>query len=75
MFKFNVVDNAKNQSYNFFNGDKELGVKDTYRFLSWLDLTGLNLNITQIHQLLKYGVSGVVSLEISECELFSDLIV
>ena len=75
MFKFTITNNSNATQQSFYNGTEELGKKDTYRFLTWLDLSAFNLSLPEIHVLLKHGVSGDHVLTVIECDLVSDLLV
>ncbi len=75
MFKFTITNNATSAQNNFFNEKDVLGVKDAYRFLSWLDLSSFQLTLPEVHLLLKTGVCGEHTLVITPCDMVSDLLV
>lgn len=75
MFKFTITNNATSAQNNFFNEKDVLGVKDAYRFLSWIGLSGFQLTLPEIHLLLKTGACGEYTLVITPCDVLSDLIV
>lgn len=74
MFKFSIVNNTNQNTNNFYNGSAELGIKDMYRFLTWFDLTEIDLPIPELHLLLRDGAVGDFTLTISECENVSEFL-
>lgn len=75
MFKFTITNNVTLAQNDFFNEKDVLGLKDTYRFLSWIGLSSFQLTLPEIHLLLKTGVCGEHTLVITPCDVISDLIV
>ena len=75
MFKFTIV--SEENVHNFYNHSKDFGIDGMSRFLTWLDSLNLNLPIHDIHSLIKKGFCnhGGLTMNITECEQLSDLLV
>lgn len=66
MVVFKIKNETTGEVCVYVGAHREFITRTIVKFLEWFDSTGIDLNLTEIHNLLKNKKVGVYSLDIEE---------